>query len=135
MVRDNSDTDLDKLTLQQTPGWWHEGRSYIRYEKPMLALWADEVVIATPGCQDIVTLLDKNGKPERQFNSLTMAALNPHTTRKESRTCADCHTEPKTIGLGEGTLWQQDGELHFTPLDQGVKTVVQNCQDGLGHML
>lgn len=124
VVRDLSDTDLDKLTLQQTPGWWREGRSYIRYEKPMLAVWADEIVVATPGCQDIVTLLDKNGEPERQFNSLTMAALNPHTTRKQSRTCADCHTEPKTVGLGEGTLSQQNGDLHFTPLDQGVRTAI-----------
>jgi hypothetical protein len=120
--RDMSDTDLDKLTLKETPGWWSEGRSYIRYEKPMLAVWGDEIVIATPGCQDIVTLLDENGKPERQFNSLTMAALNPHTTRKESRSCANCHVEPKTMGLGEGTVWQEDGKLHFTPNDQGVET-------------
>jgi len=122
--RDLSDTDLDKLTLKQTPGWWSEGRSYIRYEKPMLAVWGKEIVIATPGCQDIVTLLDENGQPQRQFNSLTMAALNPHTTRRESRTCADCHAEPKTVGLGEGTLWQEKGELHFTPIDQGVQTAV-----------
>lgn len=122
--RDLSETDLDKLTMKQTPGWWTEGRSYLRYAKPMLAVWGDKIVVAVPGCQDIVTLLDKNGDPQRQFNHLTMAALSPHTTRKKARTCADCHTEPKTIGLGEGTLWLQNGKLHFTPIDQGVKTAV-----------
>ena len=62
------------------------------------------------------------GKPEKQFNSLTMAALNPHTTQKESRTCVDCHTSPKTMGLGEGTLWRENGRWRFTPLALGLET-------------
>ncbi len=40
--QDKRETHLDKLTLKETPGWWEEGRSYIRYEKPMLAVWPDE---------------------------------------------------------------------------------------------
>jgi len=59
--RDASETHLDKLTLEETPGWWEEGRSYIRYEKPMLGVWEDEVVIVTPGCQDIGYLLALTG--------------------------------------------------------------------------
>ncbi|MCB2183382.1 MAG: amino acid ABC transporter substrate-binding protein [Desulfobulbaceae bacterium] len=120
--RDMTDTHLDKLTLEETPGWWNEGRSYIRYERPMLAVWDNEVVIVTPGCQDIITLIDEKGQPERQFNSLTMAALNPHTTQAKGRTCAECHTSTKVMGLGEGTAWKENGTWHFKGLDQGLKT-------------
>jgi hypothetical protein len=90
----------------------------------MLAVWADKIVIVTPGCQDIVTLLDENGEPEKQFNSLTMAALNPHTTQPGGRECADCHASGKTIGLGEGTLWRENGEWRFDPLGRGIETAV-----------
>ncbi|MEW6427661.1 MAG: hypothetical protein AB1568_06460 [Thermodesulfobacteriota bacterium] len=122
--RDLSETDRDKLTGEETPGWWSEGRSFIRYEKPMLALWADEVVVVTPGCQDMVTILDDKGRGERQFNRLTFAAINPHTTRKEARSCRDCHLSTKTLGLGEGTAWLENGGWRFSPLHQGERTPV-----------
>ena len=119
--RDMSETHLDKLTLQETPGWWEEGRSYIRFERPMLAVWNDKVVIVTPGCQDIVTLLNDTGKNDH-FNTFTMAAINPHTTQAKGRTCKDCHASTKTVGLGEGTARVRDGEWSFQPIDQGVDT-------------
>lgn len=122
--RDASEKHLDKLTLTKTAGMWEEGRSYIRYEKPMLALWKDEVVIVTPGCQDIVTLIDKEGKVEGGFNRFTMAAINPHTTQAKGRRCSDCHQSTKTVGLGEGTVSvDANGEWSFTSLDQGVDTL------------
>ncbi len=120
--RDSSETHLDKLTHKETPGWWEEGRSYIRYEKPMLAVWEDEVVIVTPGCQDVVTLVDEEGKITGGFNRFTMAAINPHTTQAKGRSCEDCHTSPKTIGLGEGTVAKKAGKWQFYPVDQGVNT-------------
>ncbi|RUM38891.1 MAG: amino acid ABC transporter substrate-binding protein [Desulfobulbus sp.] len=121
--RDGSETHLDKLTHKETPGWWEEGRSYIRYEKPMLAVWEDEVVIVTPGCQDVVTLVDKEGKVEGGFNRFTMAAINPHTTQAKGRTCENCHASPKTLGLGEGTVFKKEGKWEFLPVDQGVNTL------------
>lgn len=122
--RDETQKHLDKLTLEETPGMWEEGRSYIRYEKPMLALWKDEVVIVTPGCQDIVTLIDKKGEVSGGFNRFTMAAINPHTTQAKGRECADCHQSTKTVGLGEGTVSVDgNGVWSFTALDQGVDTL------------
>ncbi|PID72613.1 MAG: amino acid ABC transporter substrate-binding protein [Desulfobulbus propionicus] len=121
--RDATQTHLDKLTLEETPGWWEEGRSYIRYEKPMLAIWGDEVVIVTPGCQDIVTLIDDAGEVEGRFNRFTMAAINPHTTQAKGRSCKDCHASPKTIGLGEGTVTKEDGKWQFYPVNKGVDTL------------
>ncbi len=122
--RDESENHLDKLTLKETAGMWEEGRSYIRYEKPMLALWAEEVVVVTPGCQDIVTLIDKDGKVEGGFNRFTMAAINPHTTQAKGRDCVDCHASTRTVGLGEGTVSVRDGKWSFQGVDQGVDTVV-----------
>ena len=119
--RDMSETHLDKLTMQETQGLWEEGRSYIRFERPMLAVWSDKVVIVTPGCQDIVTLLNDTGKNDH-FNTFTMAAINPHTTQAKGRTCKDCHASTKTVGLGEGTARVRDGEWSFQPIDQGVDT-------------
>lgn len=120
--QDMRETHLDKLTMKETPGWWEEGRSYLRYERPMLAIWHDQVVIVTPGCQDVVTLVDENGNEAGKFNRLTMAAINPHTTQRKGRSCADCHASPKTLGLGEGTVWREDGKWHFSSLDQGIQT-------------
>lgn len=122
--RDAAEKHLDKLTLKETAGMWEEGRSYIRYEKPMLAVWADEVVIVTPGCQDIVTLIDDEGNVEGGFNRFTMAAINPHTTQAKGRSCSDCHQSTKTVGLGEGTVSiDENGKWAFTALDQGVDTL------------
>ena len=120
--RDQRETHLDKLTLKETKGWWEEGRSYIRYEKPMLGVWEDEIVIVTPGCQDVVTLIDDQGEVENGFNRFTMAAINPHTTQSKGRSCEDCHASPKTVGLGTGTVFKKDGKWHFTGVDQGVDT-------------
>jgi len=121
--RDARETHLDKLTLEETPGWWEEGRSYIRYEEPMLGVWGDRVVIVTPGCQDVVTTIDENGKISGAFNRFTMAAINPHTTQTKGRTCADCHASPKTVGLGEGTVTRENGTWKFYPVDQGIDTL------------
>lgn len=120
--RDASLTHLDKLSLEETPGMWEEGRSYIRYERPMLGVWQDEIIVVTPGCQDIVTVVDENGRIEKSFDRFTMAAINPHTTQAKGRECIDCHASTKTVGLGEGRLSLQDGEMSFEPLDQGVVT-------------
>ena len=122
--RDAAGTHLDKLSLKETPGLWEEGRSYIRYERPMLGVWQDEIVVVTPGCQDIVTVVDEKGQLDRSFDRFTMAAINPHTTQAKGRDCADCHASTKTVGLGEGTIAERDGKLVFTGIDQGVTTSV-----------
>lgn len=120
--REEAKTHLDKLTNKETAGLWQEGRSYIRYERPMLAVWQDEIVVVTPGCQDIVTSVDKEGEIDNHFNRFTMAAINPHTTQAKGRECQDCHASTKTVGLGEGTVVMRDGKLTFERIDRGVDT-------------
>lgn len=121
--KDDREDHLDKLTLEKTAGWWEEGRSYIRYEKPMLGVWKDKVVIVTPGCQDVVTLINKKGEISGGFNRFTMAAINPHTTQAKGRSCKDCHASPKTVGLGEGTVVKNKEKWQFFPVDQGIDTL------------
>ncbi|NOX26173.1 MAG: amino acid ABC transporter substrate-binding protein [Deltaproteobacteria bacterium] len=120
--RDMRETHLDKLTLKETPGWWEEGRSYIRYEQPALGIWDNRVMPVTPGCQDMVTLKDKRGKITRSFYSFTMAAIDPHTTQATARKCEGCHMSPKTLGLGQGTVWLDHGKWRFSPATQGINT-------------
>lgn len=122
--RDAAKTHLDKLSLEETEGQWEEGRSYIRYEKPMLGVWKDEVVVVTPGCQDIVTVVNEEGEIENSFNRFTMAAINPHTTQAKGRDCLSCHGSTKTVGLGEGKISMRSGELYFETVDRGVDTSV-----------
>lgn len=88
----------------------------------MLAVWKNEVVVVTPGCQDLVTLVDEQGKSEGGFNRFTMAAINPHTIQAKGRSCADCHASTKTVGLGEGKVVKEQGKWQFFPVDQGVDT-------------
>lgn len=120
--RDMAETHLDKLTLKETPGWWQEGRSYLRYEQPALGIWNNRVMPITPGCQDVVTLQDKDGQEERSFYSFTMAAIDPHTTQKKGRDCASCHAFPKALGLGLGTVWQENGKWQFAPATEPLAT-------------
>nr|MBF0223345.1 hypothetical protein [Desulfobulbaceae bacterium] len=120
---DKSETHLDKLTLQETPGWWQEGRSYIRYEKPALGIWNNRIMPVTPGCQDVVSIKDEDGTMTDSFYSFTMAAIDPHTTQLKGRSCPDCHTSTKTVGLGEGTAWQDEtGAWQFDPVSLGTET-------------
>ncbi len=120
--RDASLTHLDKLSLEKTAGQWEEGRSYIRYEQPMLGVWKNEIVVVTPGCQDIVTAVDKKGEIEKSFNRFTMAAINPHTTQAKGRDCIDCHGSTKTIGLGDGRVFMRNGKMVFEAINEGIVT-------------
>lgn len=120
--RDMRDTHLDKLTLRETPGWWEEGRSYIRYESPALGIWDNRIMPITPGCQDVVTLINEAGEQDDSFYSFTMAAIDPHTTQKQGRSCLDCHANPKTLGLGNGTISRQEDHWAFAPVSQALQT-------------
>ena len=120
--RDMRETHLDKLTLKETAGWWEEGRSYIRYERPALGIWHNRIMPVTPGCQDIVTLIKESGEKEESFYSFTMAAIDPHTTQLKGRSCIDCHTSPKAVGLGQGTIWTKNGAWFFDPVSQELNT-------------
>lgn len=53
------------------------------------------------------------GGPHRALR--LYANIVPHTTRKQARSCASCHTDPFTLGLGTGTLELAADAPRFTP--------------------
>ncbi len=107
---------LDKLSYKRTPGRWMERRSYLRYEHPVLVHSPDgKIFPAAPGCQVYLTVLNGE-RVDSTAHHFALAFFDPHTTRKASRSCEDCHLNPKTIGLGVGNLSIRGESLIFTSI-------------------
>jgi hypothetical protein len=89
---------------------WQESRSYLRWETPVLGLNSEgKVSPFIPACQVIFTRLSSNGKVS-ELNKVFKTAdghygiahnpIQPHTVSRKARTCENCHSEPKALGLG-----------------------------------
>ncbi len=99
-----------------TDGRWSEGRSFFRFERNIYGINSrGKVGILVPGCQVWNTVVDSQGKTvppydskimnlKNGLSSMAMGPTHPHTTRKEVPRCADCHLDPKALGLGDGIL-------------------------------
>ncbi len=83
------------------PGAWIETHRGMGSAPPMLAVGADgRIRPAIPGMVGTVDARAAGGSLRRlDFFSI----LDPHDTRKESRTCVDCHTRPEVFVNGQGT--------------------------------
>jgi len=92
-------------------GRWIEKRSYIRFLKPTLGINSKGEISPFSPCQAFVSTFDEKAEYQSSFKILTMTSFDPHTTQKSSRSCLDCHGDPKTLGLGEGILHK----WHFRP--------------------
>ena len=115
-VYDPSGKQMDKITYKETPGYWKEYRSYLRFERPSLGLdQFNRVVPMAPGCQVYLTELDEKGQVKKSAFWPTMAGFDPHSTRRETPGCLECHSDPKRLGLGEGNLTLKNGKLYFKP--------------------
>ena len=94
----------------KTPGKLVETRSYLRWERPPLGMNKEKrIAPVIPGCQVIATFVDKDGKVVRLNEPFTSSlgvagvAMNPaqpHTIRRNARTCESCHADPKALGYG-----------------------------------
>ncbi len=106
----------DTLSGAVTPGRWREGRGHMRYQTPTLGLDGESIVPFAPS-PAMVSTFGQNGEylPERSPKTMAMTTFDPHSTQLASRSCADCHSNPKTLGLGAGQLRVLNGELRFTP--------------------
>jgi hypothetical protein len=107
----------DWITGRELPGRWKEARSYLRFSKPALGLRAGNRIFPVSPCQVFVSVFDKAGeyRKRKSFHTLTMSGFDPHTTLKSSRTCLECHGDPKVLGLGEGALCRQKDQWIFRP--------------------
>ncbi len=95
-----------------------EGRSYLRWENPILGKNGEgRVTPLIPGCQQITTVIGEDGKAivtekiwrtkpglenggDEGQRGIDMAPVTPHTTSAEARSCESCHTDPKALGYG-----------------------------------
>ena len=100
-----------KGNREKTAFAWAESRSYLRWESPILGINSrGKVSPFIPGCQVILTQMDgeKNLKSNYSYTTVDGTSgmahnpVQPHTISAGSRTCADCHMNRKTLGLGSG---------------------------------
>jgi len=138
-VLDYGEKGLDHLSGRMTDGRWAEGKTHFRFEGHIYGINSrGRVGILVPGCQVWNTVLDRDGRVIKQFDSKIMklqnghtsiaaAPTHPHTSRKEVPRCVDCHLDAKALGLGEGTLnWNPraglpDPEPVYDSLTSGLK--------------
>lgn len=132
--RKNGEKQINSMTGVESPGRWQETRDYFRFEEPPLGInQRNKVSPFMPGCQVLMTILDSNNQPlpgknrvvyrKGDFSGIVSGPINPHSTRKEVRTCLDCHNNPKALGLGSGILSlnaDRKGNKHLSPF-QGEK--------------
>lgn len=86
--------------------------SHVRWENPPLGINGEGRVSPLTGViQTVATVIGPDGKPivwnrvaqaDAGYNAMELAPLNPHTTSKSARACADCHGNPQAIGYGTG---------------------------------
>ncbi len=82
-------------------GAWTESADRYDWGEPILAVRPDDrIAPAIPGM--ILTVqTHPTSKPLRRR---LFATIDPHTTRKEARSCASCHQSASALGWGTGTL-------------------------------
>ncbi|MCF8144733.1 MAG: hypothetical protein K9N21_12520 [Deltaproteobacteria bacterium] len=127
-----SEAQTDWLTREKSPGRWKESRSYIRFSRPSLGIRDDREAFPLSPCQMFVSVIDETGeyRKERSFKVINLSAFDPHTTAAKSRTCIECHEDPKVMGLGEGILHQKNGRRVFRPTGDAADSGM-----GLSHPL
>ncbi len=112
---------------------WSESRSYLRWESPVLGINPEgKVGPLIPGCQAIFTQVDgKKGIYNNKVyttvdgtSGISHAPIQPHTTSTQSRSCVDCHANPKTLGLGSGFYEIEPNFPDGAPIDFELERIV-----------
>jgi len=112
-----SERQTDWLTQEPSPGRWQEARTYLRFSRPALGVRDGGAVVPISPCQMFVSVYDGSNayQKDRSFQVMNLSAFDPHTTTAGSRTCLECHEDPKVLGLGEGILHWKKGQHNFRP--------------------
>ncbi len=72
-----------------------------------------------------MSILSREGELKKKFQRLTWSFMDPHSTSK-ARTCKDCHTSAKTLGLGYGILsYQGDGRWLFRSAEKEKSSLLE----------
>ena len=83
-----------------TRGGWKETSSGYSWGPPTLAVTTDDhIVPAIPGM-----VMTMRSSPGKTTSHRLYAQIDPHTTRREARSCDSCHRSSTALGLGQGEL-------------------------------
>lgn len=101
----------DHVAGRVTPGVWSDKRWNVRNLLPALGVnEKNRIAPFVPGMIMTIKHPDRGGDQfVRRF-----APISPHTIGP-SRSCESCHRSSEALGLGQGALSMEEGELRFTP--------------------
>lgn len=124
--RDPNAAQWDFGLAAETPGAWVEAGPAGTLAPPALGVGADGQIrpaipgmIATIDNSDMVGIVARasgapvKSEPPANIEVRRFALLDPHATRRPSRSCVDCHRSAVALGLGTGALDVET--LRFTP--------------------
>src|SRR5436190_404247 len=99
------DVSFDHLANEHSRQGWFRLTPGVRIAdpEPVLGLnWRGKVVPFVPRAQPLFSLVNAEGTLEYDFKKLGFAhnPIVPHTVVRASRTCASCHANDRTAGLG-----------------------------------
>jgi hypothetical protein len=116
MEYDPDGEQWDHVERQITAGRWVERRWDIGHGLPALGVnAAGEIDVFVPG---MIMTVDHPDLGQKKFVRL-FGPLSPHTIGP-ARSCASCHRSSEALGLGAGTLLEEDGELRFRPAREAL---------------
>jgi len=120
----NEPKAYDLLAKKYVKGEWKEYVAEFSSSQPALGVRVHENKnVIEPAVPGMILTIDKGsyvGKPETDVSFHRLYAPNsPHTTTKSVRDCKSCHSNPATLGYGNGTLVYEingdKGKWVFTP--------------------
>lgn len=128
---DPAGTAWDWLAGKEVRGEWVETSGPFRAGLPTLGVRrrgqggaAPREVVDTfvPGMVLTIERPASAGEPARTLFRRLYAPMDPHTTRRESRSCTSCHNDPEALGYGRGELRYErtraGGRWRFTPAER-----------------
>lgn len=110
---DDSLAQWDFAAAQESSGAWIEVNHGMGVGPPTLGV--DAAGRIRPAMPGMVAEIDASGAGGPRRALRLYANIAPHTTRKQARSCASCHSDPFTLGLGTGTLDLAAATPRFTP--------------------
>jgi ActR/RegA family two-component response regulator len=126
----------DWLDDDEVRGAWIEESGPFAAAPPTLGVRAGRGAVGTvdtfsPGMILTIERPASGSRPAETLFRRLYARVEPHTTRREARSCESCHNDPVAIGYGRGALRYDvtpaGGRWHFTPSD----TPARPGSDGL----
>ena len=121
---DPSSKGYDWLADAEVSGEWNEKSGPFVADLPTLGIRRIDAGAGTrretvdtfvPG---MILTIDRpagSGRPEGTLFRRLYARIEPHTTRREARSCTSCHNDPVALGYGRGDLRFERGRWRFAP--------------------